>query len=131
MESFHHIGPGPHGDRSTVIFKGGRFEGPRLRGTIMAGGGDWEIVKDTREPEWDNECGEGEEGWRQTAYLDTRYNLQTHDGVVIYLRTTGTRTGRKRVLERLGDGGIGAEEYVMRLHLTFECGDERYAWLNQ
>jgi hypothetical protein len=39
MESFKHIGAGPHGDRSTVIFKGGRFEGPRLRGSIRAGGG--------------------------------------------------------------------------------------------
>jgi len=39
MESFRHIGKGPHGDRSTVIFKGGRFEGPRLRGSILPGGG--------------------------------------------------------------------------------------------
>jgi hypothetical protein len=39
MESFKHIGNGPHGDRSTVIFKGGRFEGPRLRGSILPGGG--------------------------------------------------------------------------------------------
>lgn len=63
MESFRHIGKGPNGDRSTVIFKvrffyfrgsgltqrftqGGRFEGPKLRGTILPGGGDWEIVQD-------------------------------------------------------------------------------------
>jgi hypothetical protein len=39
MESFKHIGKGPHGDRSTVIFKGGRFEGPKLQGTILPGGG--------------------------------------------------------------------------------------------
>jgi len=39
MESFMHIGNGPHGDRSTVIFKGGRFEGPELRGEILPGGG--------------------------------------------------------------------------------------------
>lgn len=39
MEAFRHIGPGPHGDRSTVIFKGGRFEGPKLRGEILPGGG--------------------------------------------------------------------------------------------
>ena len=39
MESFRHIGKGPHGDRSTVIFKGGRFEGPKLRGEILPGGG--------------------------------------------------------------------------------------------
>jgi len=39
MESFRHIRPGPHGDRSTVIFKSGRFEGPKLRGEILPGGG--------------------------------------------------------------------------------------------
>lgn len=39
MESFRHIGAGPHGDRNTVIFKGGRFEGPKLRGEILPGGG--------------------------------------------------------------------------------------------
>lgn len=39
MESFKHIGEGPWGNRSTVIFKGGRFEGPKLRGEILPGGG--------------------------------------------------------------------------------------------
>ena len=39
MDSFRHIGEGPWGDRSTVIFKGGRFEGPKLRGEILPGGG--------------------------------------------------------------------------------------------
>lgn len=118
MQEFKHIGSGPHGDRSTVIFKDGRFEGPELRGTIMAGGGDWEIVRD-------------HDGDQQTAHLDTRYNLLTHDGAVLYLQTTGTRTGKKAVLEKLGKGKIGPEEYRMRLHLTFETGDERYTWLNR
>jgi len=119
MDVFHHIGPGPHGDRSTVIFKGGRFEGPRLRGEILPGGGDWEIVRDD------------EAAGTQTAHLDTRYNLQTHDGAVIYLQTTGVRTGRKEVLEKLGeDEGIGADEFKMRLHCTMETGDERYRWVN-
>ncbi|THX24424.1 hypothetical protein D6D10_10131 [Aureobasidium pullulans] len=117
MESFHHIGKGPHGDRSTVIFKGGRFEGPKLRGEILPGGGDWETVQD-------------HDGDQQTAHLDTRYNLKTHDGAMLYLRTTGTRTGKKEVLEKLGEGNIGPDQFRMRLHLTFETGDERYTWLN-
>ncbi|KAK3064200.1 hypothetical protein LTS18_009313 [Coniosporium uncinatum] len=120
MDVFHHIGPGPHGDRSTVIFKGGRFEGPRMRGEILPGGGDWEIVRND------------EAAGTQTAHLDTRYNLRTHDGAVIYLQTTGVRTGRKEVLEKLGeDEGIGADEFRMRLHCTMETGDERYRWVNE
>lgn len=146
MESFRHIGAGPHGDRSTVIFKGGRFEGPKLRGEILPGGGgkcinlvlrsraqlcclcipsrhaddrilDWETI--------DNHDG------IQTAHLDTRYNLVTHDGASIYLQTTGTRTGRREVLEKLGDDtSIKADQFKMRLHLTMETGDPRYRWVN-
>jgi hypothetical protein len=118
MESFRHIGDGGHGNRSTVIFRGGRFEGPLLRGEILPGGGDWETIQD-------------HDGDQQTAHLDTRYNLLTHDGVCIFLRTTGTRTGKKTVLEGLGEEDKhGPEEYRMRLHMTFECGDGRYRWLN-
>ena len=118
MERFVHIGEGPYGDRSTVIFRGGRFEGPRLTGKILPGGGDWEIVKD--------------HGDRQTAHLNTRYNLVTDDGATIYLQTTGTRTGTKEVLEKLGeDESIGPDQYRMRLHLIMETGDPRYAWINE
>ena len=41
-----------------------------------------------------------------------------------------TRTGKKEILEKLGEGKIGPDQFRMRLHLTFETGDERYTWLN-
>ncbi|KAK5711715.1 hypothetical protein LTR15_012310 [Elasticomyces elasticus] len=119
MEAFRHIGQGPYGDRSTVIFKTGRFEGPRMRGQILPGGGDWEIVRD-------------HDGDQQTAHLNTRYNLVTHDGATIYLQTTGTRTGKKSVLSKLGDDtSITPDQFKMRLNLTMETGDPRYSWINQ
>ncbi|KAK3046130.1 hypothetical protein LTR09_012356 [Extremus antarcticus] len=90
-----------------------------LRGSILPGGGEWEIVRD-------------HDGDQQTAHLNTRYNLLTHDGATIYLQTTGTRTGKKEVLEKLGeDESIGADQYRMRLQLTMETGDEGYSWVNQ
>lgn len=90
-----------------------------MRGKILPGGGDWETIQ-------------AHDGDQQTAYLDTRYNLLTHDGVCIYLKTTGTRTGSKKVLEGLGEEDKhGPEEYRMRLNMTFELGDERYRWLNR
>ena len=49
MESFRPIGKGPYGNRMNVMFKGGQVEGPRLRGTLVSGGGDWEIVEDDGE----------------------------------------------------------------------------------
>jgi len=67
----------------------------------------------------------------QTAHLDTRYNLLTHDGATIYLQTTGTRTGKREILEKLGeDESIGPDQFRMRLCLEMECGDERYKWVN-
>lgn len=41
-----------------------------------------------------------------------------------------TRTGKKEILEKLGEGKIGPDQFRMRLNLTFETGDERYTWLN-
>lgn len=82
---------------------------------------DWEIIRDH---EVNGEA-------YQSAYLDTRYNLQTHDGAVIYLQTTGCRTGRKEVLEGLADGKYGPNDFRMRLQVKAETGDERYGWLNQ
>ncbi|KAH6682838.1 hypothetical protein B0J14DRAFT_467622 [Halenospora varia] len=118
IESFRHIGGGGHGDRSTIIFKGGRFEGPKLRGEILPGGGDWETIQD-------------HDGDQQTAHLDTRYNLLTEDGVCIFLTTTGTQTRKKATLEELGDEDKHTPyEYRMRLYLTLESGDKRYPWLN-
>jgi len=138
MQSFKRVGDGPYSERNTVIFRGGRFEGPRLRRSVLPGGGgedaamlyqirvypsdgghaDWEIVRNDD----DN---------MQTAYLDTRYNLQTHDGAVIYLQTKGTRTGHRDILESLGEECHSSDRYRMRLHVTAETGDPRYSWLNR
>ena len=50
MESFRKIGKGPHGNRMNVMFKGGQVEGPKIRGTLVAGGGDWETVDEDVRP---------------------------------------------------------------------------------
>lgn len=84
---------------------------------------DWEIVRNSIDPVTGEEL--------QTAHLDTRYNLQTHDGAVIYLQTTGTRTGKKEIIESLGEKEVSADQYRMRLHVTMETGDERYEWVNR
>ena len=47
---------------------GGEFDGPLLRGKVLPGGADWQIVH--------------EDG---TATIDTRYTLETHDGGLVYV----------------------------------------------
>jgi hypothetical protein len=39
------IGAVPHGTRTTVPIGGGQFEGPRLRGKVLPGGGDWTLLR--------------------------------------------------------------------------------------
>ena len=39
------IGPVPHGTRLTAPITDGHFEGPRLRGKVLPGGGDWTLLR--------------------------------------------------------------------------------------
>src|SRR5205809_3304685 len=39
------LGPTPAGHRRIVVVKGGRFEGPRLRGDVLPGGGAWLVER--------------------------------------------------------------------------------------
>src|SRR5258708_35374780 len=39
------LGAVPHGMRSIVLVTGGDFEGPRLRGKVLPGGGDWLLLR--------------------------------------------------------------------------------------
>src|SRR5215211_220412 len=55
----------PLGTRLTFVVKGGRFEGPRFRGEMLPGGGDW------------------------ISRMDVRATMRTHDGVLIHYDSHG------------------------------------------
>ena len=71
------LGATPAGTRRIIAIVGGTMEGDRLRGEIVPGGADWQIVR--------------EDG---TALLEARYTMRTHDGALIYVRNAGIRRGR-------------------------------------
>ena len=68
------IGSTPHGTLSIFPVTGGSFEGERLRGKVLAGGGDWVTAK-----------ADG------TFELDVRVTLETDDGALIHMTFTGMR----------------------------------------
>ena len=109
------IGDTPFGHRITYIVGEGRFEGERLNGRILPGGGDWLI--------------RGTEG---LARLDVRKTFETDDQALIYVSYTGLYKFRPEVTTRLA---LGEDcEYGDTLFITqvqFETGDPRYSWLNQ
>jgi hypothetical protein len=109
------LGETPEGRRRIIAITGGSFAGERLRGKVLAGGGDWQVIR-----------ADG------VAYLDTRYTLQTDDGALIYVRNLGYRHGPAEVLKRVAAGEpVDPSEYYMRTTPWYETGDARYAWLNR
>ena len=109
------IGASPFGLRNIFIVTGGTFEGPKLRGTVRPGGGDWFLTLAN---------GVGE--------LDVRGTMQTHDGALILVTYHGVLDVSPAVTQRVFAGeDVSPSEYFFRTTPRFETGDERYAWLNK
>ena len=66
------VGPVPGGRRRIIPILSGTFEGSGMKGRVLPGGADWQIVRAD---------GLGE--------LDTRYTLETDDGKLIYVQNAG------------------------------------------
>src|SRR4051812_6273694 len=66
------IGLGPLGRRMFFGSAGGTFEGPRLRGDVLAVGGDWGLFRSDG-----------------VLALDVRLPLRTHDGDLVHMTYGG------------------------------------------
>ena len=108
------IGDTPYGTRRIALVTGGTFEGERLRGKVLPGGGDWLLLR----PDG-------------VLNLDVRITLETDDGALIYMTYRGFRHGRPEVIDRLNRGeSVDPSEYYFRTAPGFETAAEPYAWLN-
>ena len=96
------IGSVPHGTRVTFPITSGSFEGERLRGKVLPGGGDWVIKR-----------ADG------VLELDLRVTLETDDGALVHMTFEGIRD----------DGAPGAPYF--RTLPRFETADARYSFLNR
>jgi len=109
------IGAVPHGTRVTAPIASGRFEGPRLRGRVLGGGGDWTLLRSDGVLE-----------------LDLRITLETDDGALIQLASFGLRHGPPEVLAALARGeAVDPSSYYFRTTPRFETGHPKYAFLNR
>lgn len=109
------IGPTPRGTRRVIYVKGGTFAGPRVKGDVLSGGGDWLLVR------------------ADGAYeLDIRGTLRTDDGHLIYAHYRGIIYAPPAIMQRLrhGDRDLDPSEYYFRTTPVFETGSDKYAWLN-
>jgi hypothetical protein len=110
-----HIGPVPTGYQRRVVFvTGGSFEGERLRGTVLPGGGDFLIMR----PDG-------------AMHLDVRLVLETDKGEMIYMTYVGRRHGPPEVMERYKKSEpVAYGEDYFRTIVQFETAAGHLSWLN-
>jgi hypothetical protein len=101
------------GRRRIVPITGGTFSGPEMRGIVLPGGADWQIIR-----------GDG------VAELEARYTLQSEDGALIEVCNLARRHGPPEVMAALASGReVDPTTYYFRGATFFETGAQRYAWL--
>jgi len=89
------IGVTPHGTLTIFPVTGGSFDGERLRGKVLAGGGDW--VAGTSDG---------------TFELDLRVTLETDDGALIHMTVTGVRDDANQYLRTLPRFETASSKYA-------------------
>src|SRR5580765_1519807 len=114
--SVHNLRAVPHGTRRTAPLSGGSFEGPRLRGSVFAGGSaDWQVLRSDGVLE-----------------MDLRVTLQTDDGALISMRSFGLRHGPPEVIAAIGRGEtVDPSTYYFRTLPRFETAHPAYLFLNR
>jgi len=109
------VGAVPRGRRRIIPIEGGTFEGADLRGTVLPGGADWQIVR-----------ADG------LAELDTRYTLRTDAGDVIYIQNAGIRHAPPEITARLLAGeAVDPSLVYFRTVPTFETAAPHLQWLTR
>ena len=99
------VGETPYGRRTVIPITGGTFEGPKLKGTILSGGADWQLAKGNR------------------TEVEAIYSIKTDDGVYIHIRNRGIIASDK--------DEQGRPSFYFRCAPHFEAPeDSKYAWLN-
>ena len=109
------LGNTPYGERRIINILGGAVEGEKLKGKVLPGGADWQIVR-----------ADG------VVHLTARYTVETETGAQILVNSEGYRHGPPEVMARLArDEPVDRSLYYFRAFIRFETADPQAAWLNR
>ena len=109
------VGETPHGTRRIIPIIGGSFEGPKMKGEILEGGADWQIVR--------------KDG---VSELEAHYQIKTDDGVVIYIKNVGLRVATPEIAAKIAKGEVvSPNDYYFRAIPKFDAPiGSKYEWMN-
>jgi hypothetical protein len=102
------MGKTPNGQRRVIPISGGSFEGPAIKGVVMPGGEDWQLVR--------------EDG---TTLLDAQYALRTEDGTIIRVHNAVL------VSQQPAQGESKTPTRYTRSSVKFEAPIGKHDWLNK
>ncbi len=109
------LGQTPYGERRIISILGGSVEGGRLKGVILPGGADWQIIR-----------ADG------VADIQARYTIEAEGGSRILVNSEGLRHGPPEVMARLARGEpADADSYYFRTAMRFETSAPELNWLNR
>ena len=109
------LGATPYGERRIIHITGGAVSGPRLKGRILPGGADWQIIRTDG-----------------AADIKARYTIEAEDGAHILVSSEGLRHGPAEVMTQLSRGEqVDPSRYYFRTVMRFETGEPKLAWLNK
>ena len=109
------MGDVPRGKRRIIPILGGTFDGPAIRGKVLPGGADWQIVR-----------ADG------LAELDTRYTLQTDQGSLIYIQNAGMRHASPAITKKLLAGEpVDPSQVYFKTVPAFETSAPELQWLTR
>jgi hypothetical protein len=109
-----HVGNGPGDVLDFTPVTGGTVDGPRLRGSVVPGGGDWSVQRGP------------------TVYeLDARYLIRAEDGSLIDVVNRGFyRTSSAEAMARAEAGeDLGDSEVYFRTSPVFRTDAPQYRWM--
>lgn len=109
------VGTTPYGGRRVIEILGGTVAGPRLKGRLLTGGADWQIIRSDG-----------------VADVQARYVIETDDGARVLVTSNGLRHGPAEVLARIAAGEtVDPSLYYFRTVMRFETADPKLDWLNR
>jgi hypothetical protein len=105
------------GDKRFIPISGGKVDGPKLQGTILPGGGDWNTV-------------------HRNGVVDVwaRYSIMASDGTIIGITNAGRGRSSQSVMEGVFENGIdqgsdGSSGWYTKTFPQFEVAPGSYEWL--
>jgi hypothetical protein len=109
------VGRAAGGERRLVPILGGRLLGPRLTGTVVAGGNDVQLVR-----------ADG------VVEIDSRYMVELDDGARVFVHDVGVRHAPPEVAAALARGeAVDPALVYSRTRMVFETDAPQHAWLTR